>query len=120
MPAEQPAPEEAPAPLPPQEPAQPEAETAAAPAVGAELEAEAPAKPALEDTGEMVVTGTRIKVKSAFTASAPVLIVDRKQLELTGATNLSDVVQNLTIAAGLGLPGRGAAIAAGPHRRHRC
>jgi outer membrane receptor for ferrienterochelin and colicin len=61
----------------------------------------------VEEAGEMLVTGTRIKVKSAFTASAPVEIVDRKHLELTGATNLADVVQNLTIAQGSGFQGEG-------------
>lgn len=66
-----------------------------------------PEEPTEYDSGELVVTGTRVKVKSAFAASAPVTVVDRKQLELAGVTNVSDVVQNLTIAQGSGFQGEG-------------
>ncbi|MET0388984.1 MAG: TonB-dependent receptor, partial [Polyangiales bacterium] len=72
------------------------------------LDAEAPAAAAPEPS-EMVVTGSRVKVKSAFAASAPVQVFDRKQLEQAGVTNLADVVQNLPIASGSGFQGQGAA-----------
>jgi iron complex outermembrane receptor protein len=76
------------------------------PDAGVPLEEEVVEEPA--PATDMVVTGTRIKVKSAFAASAPVTVVDRKQLELAGVTNVSDVVQNLTIAQGSGFQGDGA------------
>jgi iron complex outermembrane receptor protein len=53
---------------------------------------------------EVVVTGSRIK-RSTFAASAPVDVVDRAQLARTGATNLADVVQNLTTSQGSGSQG---------------
>ena len=90
----------------PAQPGQLEGEAPAEPEVGAVGAQEATAVPA-EGGGEMVVTGTRIKVQSAFAASAPVEVLDSKQLALSGATNLSDVVQNLTIAPGSGFQGEG-------------
>jgi iron complex outermembrane receptor protein len=53
---------------------------------------------------EMIVTGSRIR-RSKFAASAPVEVVDRVQLERTGATNLADVVQNMTASQGTGSQG---------------
>jgi iron complex outermembrane receptor protein len=64
-----------------------------------ELEAAPAAAP-----DEMVVTGSRIR-RTKFAASAPVEVVDRAQLERSGATNLADVVQNLTSSQGSGAQG---------------
>jgi outer membrane receptor protein involved in Fe transport len=57
--------------------------------------------------GEMVVTGSRIKQTSSFSAAAPVQVIDRKELEQTGATNLADVVTYLTVSQGSGAQGDG-------------
>lgn len=54
---------------------------------------------------EIVVTGTRIKRKTAFAPSAPVDVIDRKQLEYRGAANLSELVQYLSVAQGSGYDG---------------
>ncbi|MFI5306462.1 MAG: TonB-dependent receptor domain-containing protein [Polyangiales bacterium] len=80
--------------------AAPEAVEAAAPEVEA-----APAKVQGGQSEEILVTGSRIKRSSSFAASAPVEIIDRKQLEYSGATNLADVVQYLTVAQGSGFQG---------------
>jgi outer membrane receptor for ferrienterochelin and colicin len=82
--------------------------------VGAEIGADtaAPvAEPAADtgDSGEILVTGTRIKRSQSFAPSAPVEVIDRKQLEYSGATNLADVVQYLTVAQGQGSQGGSAA-----------
>lgn len=64
-----------------------------------------------EQGDEIIVTGTRIRRSSAFEPSAPVEVIDREQLEYSGATNLADVVQYLTVAQGSGsqgAPGLGA------------
>jgi iron complex outermembrane receptor protein len=68
---------------------------------------EVPAEPPISTAGDVVVTGSRIRVKSAFTASAPVQVMNRKQIEQTGATTLADVVQHLTVAQGSGFDGSG-------------
>jgi iron complex outermembrane receptor protein len=59
------------------------------------------------ENGEMIVTGSRIKRSSELARSAPVQIIDRKQLERTGATNAADVVSQLTAAQGSGYQGAG-------------
>jgi outer membrane receptor protein involved in Fe transport len=100
------------------EAAEPEAEAPAEPAAPAEAAAPEAAEPAAEPapeaappptpTGnaqEIVVTGSRIKRSSAFAASAPVEVIDRKQLEYSGATTLADVVQYLTVSQGAGFQG---------------
>lgn len=53
---------------------------------------------------EIVVTGSRIR-RTKFAASAPVEVVDRAQLERTGATNLGDVIQDITTSQGSGSQG---------------
>jgi hypothetical protein len=80
--------------------AAPEA-AAEAPIEVAEPEEVAP-QTSKSDAEEMVVTGSRIKQASSFNAGAPVQIVDRKQLEYTGVTNMADVVQYLTVAQAYG------------------
>jgi iron complex outermembrane recepter protein len=61
---------------------------------------------------EIIVTGTRIRRSTSFQASAPVEVIDRKQLEYSGAANLADVVQYLTVAQGQGAQGGNAVGAA--------
>lgn len=61
-------------------------------------------EPAAAAPDEIVVTGSRIR-RTRFLASAPVEVVDRAQLERTGATNLADVVQDLTTSQGSGAQG---------------
>jgi iron complex outermembrane recepter protein len=48
---------------------------------------------------EIVVTGSRIR-RSSFSQPSSVALIDRKQLTRSGATNMADVVRNLTINAG--------------------
>ena len=55
---------------------------------------------------ELIVTGTRIKRTSQFAPAAPIQVVDRKQLEYSGAQNLGDVVQYLAAAGGSDFNGR--------------
>jgi len=62
---------------------------------------------ATEENGEMIVTGSRIKRSRELASSAPVQVIDRKQLERTGATNAADVVSQLTAAQGSGYQGAG-------------
>jgi iron complex outermembrane receptor protein len=100
-----PAPEVAPAPEPAPEPAPTPAEAAATVELGASTEVtsteEVEAAGSREASGdEIIVTGTRIRRQSAFAPSAPVEVIDRKQLEFIGAKNLGDVVNYLTIAPG--------------------
>ncbi len=117
------------------EPAAPEPEAAPAPAEGEagaagdasaegavgvaaeipvpEEEPAAPAEPPPPSRDDdIIVTGTRIKRSQSFAASAPVEVIDRKQLEYSGATTLADVVQHLTVAQGQGAAGGSAANAA--------
>ncbi|MDH5674998.1 MAG: TonB-dependent receptor [Myxococcales bacterium] len=49
---------------------------------------------------EIVVTGSRIKRRSAFSTASPVQIVDRKELEVSGAENLADVIRYLSVNSG--------------------
>ena len=70
---------------------------------GSDLEAEGEGEG--DDVEEIVVTGSRIKKRSVFAASAPVEIISRQQLEYSGATNLADAVQYLTVAQGNGFQG---------------
>jgi iron complex outermembrane recepter protein len=65
------------------------------------------AEPAASSSQEMVVTGSRLKQVSAFSPAAPVQVMDRKELEQSGATNVADVVSYLTVSAGSGFQGAG-------------
>jgi iron complex outermembrane receptor protein len=95
---EAPPPSAAAAALPLDEPATPEvteviaAEPSAAPTAAAD---------------EIVVTGTHIRRSTSFAPAAPVEVLDRKQLERSGATNLADVVSTLTSSQGSGFQGAG-------------
>jgi outer membrane receptor protein involved in Fe transport len=109
-------PEPTPEPTPTEEPAV-EGEVSGGVEIGAEGAVEGEAEPVIEapppepepsESGEILVTGTRIKRSTAFAASAPVEVIDRKQLEYSGATNLADVVQYLTVAQGSGFQGAAA------------
>jgi outer membrane receptor protein involved in Fe transport len=53
------------------------------------------------------VTGSRIKQPSSFSPAAPVQVMDRKELEQTGAANMADVVSYLTVSQGSGSQGAG-------------
>ncbi|MDH5674385.1 MAG: TonB-dependent receptor [Myxococcales bacterium] len=76
-------------------------------AAGVSLEAETSEGAASDaEIEEIVVTGSRLK-RSSFAASAPVQIIDRTQLEFSGAQNLEDLLQNLTAAVGSGYRGGG-------------
>jgi outer membrane receptor protein involved in Fe transport len=55
----------------------------------------------------MVVTGSRLKQVSSFSPASPVQVMDRKELEASGATNVADVVSYLTVAQGAGFQGAG-------------
>jgi iron complex outermembrane receptor protein len=87
-----------------------EAGAAEADAADAEASAEVEGAPATvpvaaSSPDQIVVTGSRIKTQSAFAAAAPVQVIDRKQLEYSGATNLADVVSYLTVSQGSGFQG---------------
>ncbi len=62
---------------------------------------------AAPEGGDMVVTGSRIRRSPELARSAPVEILDRKQLERTGATNAADIVAQLSAAQGSGYQGAG-------------
>lgn len=66
---------------------------------------DAPLSAASDET--MVVTGTRIRRPTSFSPAAAVDVVDRAQLERSGATNLADVVASITSAQGSGFQGGG-------------
>ncbi|HMI92679.1 MAG TPA: TonB-dependent receptor [Polyangiales bacterium] len=94
-------------------PAEPPADApvAAEAELDANLGAAAETSPAAEaepdaSSEEIVVTGSRIKRTSQFAPAASVQVVDRKQLEFSGAQNLGDVVQHLTAAGGSDFNGR--------------
>lgn len=55
----------------------------------------------------MLVTGSRIRRSPQLASSAPVAILDRKQLERTGASNAADIVSQLSSAQGSGYQGAG-------------
>ncbi|MDH5675069.1 MAG: TonB-dependent receptor [Myxococcales bacterium] len=94
----------------------PDASDAAAPAEAPQVVLEPPAVESepvetVEDAPaegepieEIVVTGSRIK-RTNFASSAPVAVISREQLEYSGATNLADVVQYLTVGQGSGFRG---------------
>ena len=50
---------------------------------------------ALQNDEPMVVTASRIRRPSSFAQSAAVDVIDRGQLERSGATNMADVVAGL-------------------------
>lgn len=56
------------------------------------------------DEEEIVITGSRIK-RSAFSSTAPVAVMTRKDIDASGAHNMTDLIQNLTVAAGSGFLG---------------
>jgi iron complex outermembrane recepter protein len=97
-----------PAPLPSDQPVV-EAEVGGAIEPTADMTADEPATASAAadepEKDEVLVTGTRIKRSTAFAASAPVQVIDRKQLEYSGATNLADVVQYLSVSQGAGFQG---------------
>jgi iron complex outermembrane receptor protein len=88
-------------------PAAADAGAAAVGDAGAEVPSALPAEATPSSGGEMVVTGSRIKQASSFSEAAPVQVIDRKELEQTGATNIADVVTYLTISQGSGFQGDG-------------
>jgi iron complex outermembrane recepter protein len=67
-------------------------------AAGTEDEA-APAGDA-DESGEIVVTGTRIKRTQSFALPAAIAVADRKELAASGANNMSDVLKHMTINYG--------------------
>lgn len=77
------------------------------PAEAAVVPDETPAGAEEETNGEMVVTGSRIKRSPELASSAPVEVLDRKQIERTGASNAADLIQTLTAAQGSGYQGGG-------------
>src|SRR5262245_42329863 len=103
----------APAEEPPPEAAVPEAEIGGEVVIGAEaapvdVAAEPPAGEAqVDSSGDIVVTGSRIKRSPELSRAAPVAVLDKKQLERTGATNAADVVSQITAAQGSGYQGGG-------------
>jgi iron complex outermembrane receptor protein len=99
-----PAPEPVPAPTPVPEPvAEPTAPAPGEVSLEAELPpVEAPIEepePAAGTEEEMVVTGSRIR-RTSFSQPSAVQLMDRKQLALSGADNMADVVKNMTINSG--------------------
>jgi iron complex outermembrane receptor protein len=83
------------------------AATGAAPVTGPEPEPEAPPEAPPSAGSAMVVTGSRIKQTTSFSAAQAVQVISRKELEQTGATNLADVVTYLTVSNGSGAQGDG-------------
>ncbi|MET0387826.1 MAG: TonB-dependent receptor [Polyangiales bacterium] len=103
---------------PPEPPAEPEPSapeaptpdtTAPAPELAPEtaVTIEAAAEPDPDEPQEMVITGSRIKRSPELAKSAPVQILDRKQIEQNGAANAADLIQTLTAAQGSGYQGGG-------------
>jgi outer membrane receptor protein involved in Fe transport len=87
---------------------EPEPAPSAAPSArAAEAAPEAAAEEEPATGEEMVVTGSRIKQASSFSPAAPVQVIDRHELEKTGATNMADVVTYLTVSSGSGFQGAG-------------
>lgn len=80
--------------------AQPEPAPPEAPVELEEAEAPLPSPDGVAAEDEIVITGTRIRAKSAFGNAAPVAVIDRKQLERTGAANVADALQYMTAAQG--------------------
>ena len=92
----------APADAPPVRPDPAPPQVARGDAVTSPQDAPAPAPP--DEVEEILVTGSRIK-RTSFAAASPVDVISRRELEYSGATNLSDVVQHLTVAQGSGWDG---------------
>ncbi|MGD8860021.1 MAG: TonB-dependent receptor [Myxococcales bacterium] len=112
-PATEAEPEPAPATEPAPAPAS-EADAEASAEISVGLDASASAEPEGSDEGaplpdedieEIVVTGSRVKRSDAFGSAGSLEIVSREDLEYSGATNLQDVVQYLTVAQGSGFQG---------------
>ncbi len=61
-----------------------------------------PAKKEAEE--EIVITGSRIK-RTVFSSTAPVAVMEREDIDRSGAHNTEDLVQNLTVAIGSGFKG---------------
>ncbi|MDD9942602.1 MAG: TonB-dependent receptor [Myxococcales bacterium] len=62
---------------------------------------------------EIVITGSRIRRSGTFPASAPVQVLDSKQLAMSGAKSLGDLMQTLTSAPGSGVQGMGSITTSG-------
>jgi iron complex outermembrane receptor protein len=73
--------------------------TAAGEVTADEAAAEAPARGG-DESGEIIVTGTRIKRTQTFALPASVAVADRKELAQTGANNMADVVRNMSVNYG--------------------
>lgn len=71
------------------------------------------AQQADEEVEEIIVTGSRIKRSGTFPSSAPVEVLNSKQIAASGARNLGDIIQNLTTAPGSGIQGMGGGAADG-------
>lgn len=106
QPAPEPPPVEAEPPAPDEPPAEVEASSDADAQAVSTAEAEAdPSEgaPAEAATGraddDIVVTGSRIR-RTSFAQPSAVQVSDRKELQLSGANNISDVIKNLTINYG--------------------
>ena len=59
-----------------------------------------------DDVEEITVTGSRVK-RTIFSAAAPVEVMDREEIEKTGAQNVEDLIQHMTVASGSGYRGGG-------------
>lgn len=66
-----------------------------------------------DEVEEIIVTGTRIKRSGTFPSSAPVQVLDAKELARSGAKTVGDLLQNLTAAPGSGVMGMGGGSAEG-------
>ncbi len=86
-------------------PVAPEAAPApeAVPVVEEVVEDTSPATAPAEEE-EIVVTGSRVR-RTSFSASAPVAVIDRRDIEYSGATNMADLIQYLTLSSGSGYQG---------------
>ena len=67
----------------------------------AEAEAEAPAEEVggAGDVEEIVVTGSRVK-RTTYSLPSSIQVIGREELEMSGATNMADVVKHLSINYG--------------------
>jgi outer membrane receptor protein involved in Fe transport len=86
------------------------------PAPGEPPVEEAPAADdtAATDAEEIVVTGSRVR-RTSFSASAPVQTIDRREIEYSGATNMADLIQHLTVSSGSGFQGSAGSFPGTPH-----
>lgn len=76
------------------------------PVVGADEAAEVVATGVYTDE-PMIVTGSRIMRATSFAPAAAVDVLDRTQLERSGASNMADVIAGLSAAQGSGFQGAG-------------